>query len=214
MNRILVLSLLFVCFFSCNEHETECYDPLVASVLEKKTVYENITRQEWLSLPDSLKRPVYFVMSPDARFLFWQDRMSEIVSLSWSKEEREHIESLHSYINSNSWLFVSEPSENDSVNLFFDRWINNGKKDFGWTDNMVYFLVATGTRVTNSMLSDLKKGINLSDPIDDVDHYCSCSQTSDFCFGDKKCNGEICTNTVDGCGLFWLYKCTGRCREK
>lgn len=150
-------------------------------------------------------------MSSSAKYEFWLSKFEELKTLSWSLAELTHINTLGNYIKNNSWMFNSGV-DLKNIDDFIDTWEGYGREKFGWNDDLIYFIIGTGSQLSNDMLSDIKNGVNIQDPLETF-HYCTCSKESDYCWRTgKKCNNATCTGKNEGCGTLWLKSCNGKCR--
>ena len=111
--------------------------PFVASAQSK-----DMTREEWLKIENPDARHVaYIKMSSDAKVSFWKDKFKDVKELKWSKAERKHIEKLEKFY----------------IGKFSDEWTKTAEKEFGWSREIMFHIIADGGEFTDEMLAKLRQ---------------------------------------------------------
>ena len=212
-----ISSLIFMTMFlfSCNRNNVEECSSCVNShnyVMEHKSLYENYSRKEWLSLPDSLKISVYSAMTPNNKYLFWKDKLEEVEKLNWSEAELAHIDTLKNFISSNKSIFEDGRFQDsvmaDMIEDFVKDWLDYASEELGWSRSIQFCVAASGEVLTNNMLSALRNGLSVGNGV--YISYCNCSTRDNWCL--KTCHTDCkCVTEEDGCGFLFLYRCNGGC---
>lgn len=131
---------------------------------------------------------------------------------------------LDTFLNDNKSLFSNEKmsdEEKDDLDVFSYKWIDYAEKELGWSKELIYAIVATGSEVkdTKGTLRTRKrssKAIAKLTPLAESNtsqSECHCnteSLVSCFLTG-VYCEYAKCETTNDGCGFFWQYTCDGTC---
>ena len=210
-----------ISFISCNDKEESCNSKIEVFKMQHED-YNNLTRKEWLSLPDSTKYLAYLTMSPSAKYNFWIDKLTETKNAEdWNTAESAHINKVLKFIESNNSIFNDDFMNNSNnykkVNDFLADWIEYASNNLGWAFVVQYGVIGTGlpfVDVINGNFGDRDRGQGGF-------YYCDC-RTKKFGWCTligKKCspssieNGK-CWDTKTGCGLLWLYGCDGYCIKK
>ena len=185
---------------------------------------QTMTREQWKGLSERVNIPVYRAFSPEQKYTFWKEKISELRTLPWSAKELEHIMRLDTFLNNNKSLFSNEKmsdEEKDDLDVFSYKWIDYAEKELGWSKELIYAIVATGSEVkdTKGTLRTRKrssKAIAKLTPLAESNtsqSECHCnteSLVSRFLTG-FYCEYAKCETTNDGCGFLTLYKCDGTC---
>lgn len=198
--------------YSCDEH----IDNLIKSDI---TNYSNLSREEWIALPDSLKIPVFRTFSNSKKLEFWREKYNELKSLEWTDKEKRHLETLFGYLykDINIFDYHKNVSAADLVNEFndnFSLWYNYCTDSLGWTAPMVFAMIGTGEHYNDVTLK--KYGGGLKDILPPLYATNSCDCMYDlWCniFRYEKCEKRICDKTSFGCGPLLLNECVGICKD-
>ena len=132
--------------------------PFVASAQSK-----DMTREEWLKIENPDARHVaYIKMSSDAKVSFWKDKFKDVKELKWSKAERKHIEKLEKFYIGNTDKFFSKDEKVraealEMLDKFSDEWTKTAEKEFGWSREIMFHIIADGGEFTNEMLAKLRQ---------------------------------------------------------
>jgi|GEM_PF-1856964 hypothetical protein len=127
----------------------------------KNVANTNMTRQEWLKLPQQEQRMALRNMSGESKYKFWQDKFKETKQLNWSKEELKHIKKVEDFFTENkAELFLDKDKKEEGLkklDTFQKQWIEEGEKSFGWSKDLMFHIIADGGTFTNQMLESLRK---------------------------------------------------------
>lgn len=209
------VAMVFVAILlgGCNFKDYECDTAFEKFLLENGSKYEDLTRKEWIALPDSIRQYAYATMSATAKYNFWIDKLEETLNAdNWTDDELSHINNLIDFIKSNSYIFDKGYSDSltaTTVTNYANYWINYASASLGWTYSVQYAIAGTGlgyTEVTND-LSDLGQG---GFP------YCNCNTSSNWgvCqLRGRTCgtNGKCWSTPYTGCGFIMFFPCDGYC---
>lgn len=178
------------------------------------------------------QRTAFRMLEPNLMVQFWEDKITDVLTLNWSAKERSHLQELLKLIkeNGNKW-FVERSnckSEEELENILSDfdiktyRWKDYAIEILGWDDNLLYSIIGSPAKLKNvkgelllsndKMLSSVK---TRSEP-EPGDPDCECSITSDWCSGSTSCKSSNCHIVPvgflpTGCGTLLYYKCDGMC---
>lgn len=209
---------MYLC--SCNQETVySCNESIDKWVHENLSEIQVMSRSEWNNLEEEFKIPAYRAFTLQQRIDFWNEKLTDILSLEWSKEETDHINSLIDFINEhhhflNGYSFMSDDEKN-VFDLFFYQWMDKAKTDFRWPNKLLYAILASGNTLldTNGTLSTNQTN-NKKTPFSvDPKSQCNCSQSSDWCissFASYSCEDHECEEG-DGCGTLFVYNCNGLC---
>ena len=208
-----------ICLCSC-EQETvySCNASVDEWVHENLSDIQVMTRSEWNNLEEELKIPAYRAFTFQQRIDFWNERCTEMLSLEWSDEEKEHITLLLNFINEhtnflNGYSSMSDEEKN-VFDLFFYQWRDKARTDFNWSDNLLRAVLASGNKLLDTKGTLLiNQGNNRTSLLSDSESDCNCSQSSDWCTPPGWDCEDVswCEEDTWGCGTILAYDCDGRC---
>lgn len=216
MKSFLILSIILVCsflsscnndepFFSCNKAENEW-------VKENLSEIRTMSRSEWINVDENLKVPVYRAFTQQQKLKFWISKFTDVLSLNWSNEEREHISSLIKMIKEQASVLEGyenlSDQEKNKFDLFFYKWFEISREKFKWTDKLIYAIVASGNTLLDKE-GNLSVSNNRITNLSYTESNCNCSTKSNWCLT-SSCDNTMCTAT-SGCGTMFVYDCNGRC---
>lgn len=213
--------ILFMSLFlqSCNNEVVYSCDEIVNEwVRENISNIRIMSRSEWNNLEEDFKIPAYRAFTHQQRVNFWKNRFCEILKLEWSNEEKTHIELLLDFIDNNQYIFegysMMSDNEKNVFDLFFYEWKDKAKVDFGWSDSLLFSILASGNTMIDTkgtlLITDNKVNSRALKPYS----TCNCSRSSDWCISSSSsyiCENVPCEETTNGCGTIWVYDCNGRC---
>ena len=106
----------------------------------------SMSRSEWLAIGDRSKQmDIYDAFTPEKRLDFWMEKVDEVLTLPWSKEEAAHIEALKALLQRNAAVFQDNYS--DEVKKAFDedlkQWTDKAIKDFKWDSKILSAIAAS-----------------------------------------------------------------------
>lgn len=219
------LSLLTACGHT--EEPFSCDADIDSWVKESLAEVRVMTRSEWLELEDTeTERACYRAFTTEQRQKFWIDKLNEVLSLDWNDKEGKHIEEMLSFVAGNERIFSETHSDmdfEDIVDKFIYLWIEEGKEQLGWSDKIVYAIIATGNIMEDKHgnISNINYRQNIETR---ADADCGCSTESDWCnFGMlqdeffpypivKECETGNCKTVGASCGTLYRYDCNGKCK--
>ena len=116
-------------------------------------------------------------------------------------------------------LFIYQDNCSDEESKQFDiaiyKWVEKGKKEFGWNDQLIAGLMADGHRMkdTKGNLEIPIQNFSLKQTRAEVD--CDCNYDDvifTLCTYPSICDNTIpCRKLDKGCGLLWRDPCDGFC---
>lgn len=121
-----------------------------------------MTRSEWLKIKDDGERRAAFSsLSADCKIRYWQEKFDELKGLKWSKDELKHIAEMENFMNKHKEMFDLEYENREQTLEKFDtfatKWMQDGEKKFGWTKDLMRYLVADCGELTEEMFNSLHK---------------------------------------------------------
>lgn len=121
-----------------------------------------MTRSEWLKIKDDgERRAAYSSLSADCKIRYWQEKFDELKGLKWSNEELNHIAEMQKTMEQYKDMFCtnSESREQslEKFDAFATKWMQKGEKKFGWTKELMRYLVADCGELTEEMFNSLHK---------------------------------------------------------
>jgi len=178
-----------------------------------------MNRNELVILSDGKQRAAFRTFSPEKRKQLWTDKLKQIKSLNFSKEEINHLKIIENFIN--KYDFSEEITVDQEK--YFMAWFEKGKLDFGWTP---YFLVSGFAMLNEDAVLNKKEfkdkfskllsreypeetddgsGVSTSGECD-----CRWDLTCELA-GLGKCSNTSCEDTYFGCGWLLMQSCTNDC---
>ncbi|MBP3253969.1 MAG: bacteriocin fulvocin C-related protein [Bacteroidales bacterium] len=213
--KIAGLIILSSCFIltGCNNSEdskSECSKRLEKYLLNDEIDPENLTRAEWLELPDSLQDVAYLSMNSVAKHLFWLDKVDEVRNnYRWSSDESDLLDSLYSYIENQPNLFTdrfySDTLLWNEFLTFESDWLHQADS-IGMAKATQFGIIAHGGELT-----DILNRLNNAE-VSNALGLCDCSTVDDWCWWRKSCHTSgACFEDKRNCGFLWLKNCDGIC---
>ena len=220
------LLLVSAGFFSCTENEEvySCDKTVDAWVRDNLSDIQKMTRTDWLNLDARVNRAVYIALTPEQKYLFWKEKMVEVLALDWNEVEKKHIESLYETISDNPQWFAADfrknEKEQENFELFTYKWIEHAKDNLGWDMKLIGSMIASGNKMLNTrgtLQIPVASTIRLKSEAEFEEGYkpkCQCNTGDNWCsdaFPDCK-DLNTCATTTSGCGWFLLRSCDGECK--
>ena len=232
--KLSLLASLFsgALLMSCSSQDDgpvySCDETVNTWVKKNMPSIRSMSLADWQKLDESKKPAAFSAFTDQQRYKFWKDRVTELENQDfWSEEEREHLHSLYEIIESHQEWF-SEANANteevqDEIYATLYEWKDVGQELFGWSDKLVFAMIASGNTLLNkkgeiALVSEPASPYRLrsSSEIDEKPS-CNCNKSKDFCDTilnptGKTCKDVACDGTaVLGCGVLILQRCNGRC---
>ncbi|GHT77089.1 hypothetical protein AGMMS50262_17220 [Bacteroidia bacterium] len=211
--------VIVMCFalFSCSQDEEvySCDKEVNAWVKENLVDIQQMTREGWLQLDESVNRATYVAFAPEQKQEFWLQKLQEVLSLDWNELEKSHIEALSQKVIDNPNWFSKERTkeESEEYDLFQYKWIEYAQEELGWTLNQVGSIALTGNKVVDKQggIQMNTTGIRLKSGSEKPS--CGCNQMDSWCGVTKYCSNDDCDGSSWGCGLLGLAPCNGLCKN-
>lgn len=227
--KVVLMTFAVLTAMSCTNDSDVSYScDQMADLWVKNNLQEihSLDRMAWLDLPQTLQIPVYRAFSQEQRISFWKDKLSEVLKLDWSQEEKNHILKVVDFIEMHPTFFCDgklTDEQKDEADLFLYRWVTDADEQLGWDDMICYAITCTGIPIKS------KNGVI------DMDYYlresvemltesweyepvreCDCNQGSMFSCtiipigAVAECKDTDC-DEHKGCGFLWQFDCNGKC---
>ncbi len=222
-----ILSILCLTLFwvSCSQDENLSYscDPAAnAWVKSNLSEIRAMDRAKWLKLDSKVQLASYRAFSKEQKIAFWKGKLTEAMTLDWSKDELAHIQKVLDFVNRNQDLFNDDllsEEQNNEVEIFAYQWMKYATDSLGWDKRVVYAIAYTGYPVI-SRDGELGMRPSIEERVEHLDTReeqevgdCDCMSGNTFdCFeGSNECKNIKCIGTFSGCGWLKVQSCTGQC---
>jgi hypothetical protein len=123
---------------------------------EHQTEIQTMSRENWLKLDETLKRPVYEKFTGKQRYLFWIDKINEVIqSFDWNELETIHLNLLLNTVSKNPKWFENDGIESlekpykEAFETFVSSWNEYAKDTLCWEKRLIGAIVASGNKVLN-----------------------------------------------------------------
>jgi len=177
---------------------------------------KSMNRQEILNLKGEYQMAAYRTLSPEKRAALWKLKLDEVLKLKWSPMEYKHIALLANGISTNWFLDSTNNSKYESImaKSFVHEWAMYGKKSIGWSNEMIESIaMRLDTPISSNGYLLESFDLTKTDAGDPKPVRCKCSSEDDWCSFGSRCGSSVCTETMLGCGLLFMYDCDGMCSE-
>lgn len=197
--------------------------------MEDEWVHDNLdeircmTRTQWESLAENLKRPALAAFTPEQRVIFWIKKFEDVLLLDWNEAEKEHIKSVISYISQNPEIFQGyknlSDEKKDKFEIFFYRWKERAVNELKWSKALISSMISSPNTLLDKngkqvISSTVAMRITNSESSGTSKPNCNCSLKSDWCNGPgdlNECQTYDCEIVGNNCGTLFVYDCDGRC---
>lgn len=225
MKNVLYLILLLICsgiFYSCQTEERfSCNEQVDNWVKKHLNEIQQSSLEEWRGLPQSVSIAAYRALSNNKRYLFWKQKMNELLALDWDKEKREAIEKLSNVISQNpNWFngeYTLSTMERDKFELTMYEWIDYAET-IGLNDKQIFGVLGTLQQIDQEgdvVQMPITRWKIMSDediPLALLEGPCNCNQNNDFCSHSQDCYlTDKCDSANHGCGWIFVQECNGVC---
>lgn len=132
-----------VVLFSCKTGEVKVYscDKATNEWAKQNLGYiRTLTRDQWNNLDEDRKRAAYVAFNPEQRIALWKGKIEQILTLEWSEEELEHIQTFNQFIDSHHNFFRNKKLTKAQLNeleAFGTIWKEKAEKELGWSHNLI-----------------------------------------------------------------------------
>ena len=216
MKKVILFSVIccLISLFSCqNEEVYSCNEEVNEWIHSNLTEIRSMKRSEWKLLNENVKGPVFSAFTPQQKYVFWREKLNEVLKLGWTEKERNHLTNLTDFVNQNERFFdidnKATDTEMENIYVFLFKWERYAMKELGWNKKIIGSIVATGNKVINT-----EGGVERSNETEKIvkssGENCNCNQTYDFCSSSEICRNKIC-DTQPYCGWFLMSECNGLC---
>lgn len=220
IKSVIVAMVIGLIMCSCESYEPKysCDTNVDAWVKDHINEIQKMSRASWLEADAEFSIPMYRAFKPEQRISFWREKFREVKQLPWSDTEIAHICKAEQFSESHQNMFYDErlsDEQLDEIELFLYSWAEQAKKEFGWTDDVIISIIASGNKVldTHGTLKPLKNNIS-GMTLSATSESCNCHVNSTFTCGmSTTCEKATCDGTTLGCGGFFAWSCDGRCDE-
>ena len=230
MSKAIVFFVVVIFAVSCGKDEVYSCDP-EADMWVKSNLVEikEMTRAEWLAIDDyDFQRAAYIAFNPKQKQDLWIGKMEEVLTLEWSVQEREHIQSALKLLKANLFAFSKERDQKafDKLEVDLYKWEEFARTELGWDKELLYDLVYTAQamnvdkKVNTELPAKSKRLKNRSESGLPESRVCSCNFNAQDCnLPGSTCRWwteeySYCVKTDNGCGLWGLRACNGLCHVK
>lgn len=220
MKKINFLWLIAILVFtSCTQDEVfySCDSEVDQWTKERLADIKTMKRTDWLEVEgEDYQRAIYNAFDPEQKYLFWKEKLAEVLKLEWNPEEKKHIELLSNYIDKNPKIFDRASFDKDSFDKFMYSWLEKARDEFEWDDSVLYAIAISGETMADTNGTIKAKITMRATPPTKAKTECSCNKSRSVCFvaGWSCKDPYTCTKVSDGCGLLNLEECNGNCTDK
>jgi len=225
---------LFVAITSCSKDDGITYscDKEVDRWVKKNLdEIKEMTTVEFLEFSDvAVQKGVWAAFSIEQKQKVWFDKIENLLQLDWTEKEREHIESLLSYIKRSEFYGPKDDVVKEQVYLAAYKWQEYAKEELGWSDRVIYAVAFTPNKVyKKDNILQVQIESRQKQPLVKRLPECECHNGNTFnefpdCWKysndlhtwepSQYCrylaNGG-CLANYDGCGFAGLLECNGLC---
>lgn len=141
--------LMGLVLFSCKTGEVKVYscDKATNEWAKQNLGYiRTQTRNQWNNLGESKKRAAYVAFTPEQKIALWKGKVEQVLTLGWSEEELEHIQTFNQFIDSHHKLFRNKEltkSQLNELEAFAAIWQEKAEKELGWSHHLVLSIMAS-----------------------------------------------------------------------
>ncbi len=192
---LLCVMLVTAGFVSVNRHST----------LKKEKAEIHAIRMKLVALPIETQKALWITLTPEKRFLLWQDKFDGLLKLNLSEAQRNHLEFIHDRLS--PAFFNHGSPESIEFKKIEPNWRKEGVKLF--TLQVFKQMMITLTDIDGKIFH----ATNYLEAASKFRATCECSKESDWCSGSEVCNGTCTPPSPNStqCGTFWTYYCDGMC---
>lgn len=227
MKKLLVIALLSSCMYSCSSEDMiySCDPDIDKWTKENLSEISAMNRNDLLLYRNevTLQRSIYAALNPAQKKQVWEEKILEVLNLSWAEKERQHIVSLLNIIHKYPEFFDANTHSNqDGVDLISYKWIKYAEEELNWKDDIIYAIAMTVNPINvingNVVIDENVElyPVRLKTRSESIKLDCACHTTSGItvgaCPSGYTCVTGNCTK-VRNCGLLHASQCVGLCRK-
>lgn len=226
MKRKIYLSVLIfgiASLYSCGKNELNysCDKEINFWVKGNISNITKMTSDEVLSYRNDVTRQkaIYAALSPEQKKDLWKAKVENVLSLSWTEQEKAHIASLLKIIDASPFLFDSSIQDQyeDEIDIISYKWVSFAQEELGWYRE-IYAIAMTFnpiTRLNDQLIVDesLINAIELTKTRSES-LACSCHASSGITTGVCPSGFSCVTGGCDkvrNCGFLGANECIGLC---
>jgi len=207
------LLILFV-ISSCHEDvlQYSC-DPVLNEIITiHREDYAKYTVKEIIVSNIQIQRAIFRSFEPAKKREVWIEKIKFLLeNENYTTDEYAHVKKLLDQLTENYFDQESIKIEAGKRAQFFLDWKSYAKKNLGWSDKYITFVIYRLYTVPGQLDAELSaiKTIR-QQPIADSEVSCDCSSSYDDC-SESACGSGDCSQT-SGCGGLWGSTCDGNCQ--
>jgi hypothetical protein len=223
-----MIAALSIGLSSCKDEKVVYYscDPAIDAVIKQNLpYYKEMTRDEWKTLPDSLKDAALVAMKPELKEKFWEEKFNEMMGTHLFKlSEKRHIAKLYNYLAGIDDFFTDKYS-NDSTRVlkvqeYYKEWALYGVDSLGWNIFDVILIAEDPEELTEDYVEQvMQKALGKGNSTlthaggSDGNPDCKCQYSIGCGLFTGYCDKNLKCDAVRSCGLKRDELCTGLCDE-
>ena len=212
---LLVISIVALISCSKDGERLSC-DPVIDDWAKQNvSMYENITRTDFLKFSLSEQRAIYNGVSGARKVQFWREKLNIIIEHDLlSNGELEIFKEIVEYMNPDHF---DDSSQTDDLMTHSQDCVEKLMKEYGWDDEKVFYYTHTWLTKEEYIdaylfekLAETRSGLQDTIIGGGGARNCECKRSFFGCPALGICTDGNCTE-VKGCGLLGGEYCTGRC---
>lgn len=225
---LLIVSVFFVLLTACQKEAVYSCDPSVDKWAKDNLNHiQQMMRADFIKINDIPHQKAAFrAFLPEQRKAIWIIKLTEVLTLNWSENERRHIESLLVILNKYDGIFSNNLTEQQHDQYLIDayRWAEYATESLGWDKAVIRAIAGNPNKMLTKagMLAQNSQGRRIvktrSESGGKADCECNLSSSPDDslifydCGSSGGCYAYLnCNVSSFGCNLFWGDPCDGLC---
>ena len=212
MKTIYTSLFCILLLISCNQ-EVPLYscDPVINEyVTNNKEELTTLTVKDLSSADLQFQQAVFRSYSPEKKREIWIQKINSLLeNEEYCEDEYAHIKKILNHLSSDYFTPERLNSNADQRSQFASEWINYAKKNLGWTDKQVAFVVYRIYTSQTQFELELKALAAIQQQsTSNSEGSCDCNISENYC--PSNCRSGKC-NITSGCGWLWSGSCNGTC---
>jgi hypothetical protein len=224
---VILAAVTVIGLSSCKDEVRYSCDPTIDAVIKQKLpYYENMTREKWKNLPDSLKDAAFVAMKPEVKKEFWYGKLSEIKEAKFFNDsEKEHISKLYEYFLSIDYLYTDKYKD-DSPEMqglfdYYKEWAFYGVDFLDWDVVDIFLIAEDKEELDEDYIEHVKQNTRPPSNFEYEDGFgpnggkpnCRCKYDLGCSGQENECNTKADCVGVPNCGPLSSSQCTGLCTK-